>query len=186
MKSHGSGMIRLACRSGSVLPGRSGNVNVNPLRIVVKAGADGSRADRESYSQESATAGGSSQLSSSRLVRCPCHGLHFLRVAESTQRYTHIRRAPCSPAVRERWAHCHPFPTLPLCRAGATRGQAHADARSVPEYPLPVARRAADFPHSGACGRGATRRQRVDGPCLTQVSCGRWCIVWTSLDKRGS
>lgn len=107
MKPHGSGMIRLACRSGSVLHARSGNVNVNPLMIVVKAGADGSRADRESCSQESTTAGGSSQLSSSQLVRCPCHGLHFLHVAESTQQYTHSRCAPCSPAVRV------PLGTLP-------------------------------------------------------------------------
>jgi len=96
LKSHGSGMIRLAYRSGSVLPAKSGNVNVNPLILVVKAGADGSRADRESCAQVSTTAGGSSQLSSSRLVRCSCHGLHLLRVAESTQRYTHIRRALCS------------------------------------------------------------------------------------------
>jgi hypothetical protein len=126
-----------------VLPVRSGNVSVNPLRIVAKAGTDGSRGDRESCSQESTTAGGRSQLSRSRLVRCPCHGLHFLCVAESTQWYARVRRAPCSPAVRERWAHCHPFPTLPLRRAGATPGLAYAAARSVPEYPLPVARRAA-------------------------------------------
>jgi hypothetical protein len=81
-----SGMMRLACRSGSVPPARAGNVNVNPLRIVAKAGVDGSRADRESCSQESTTAGGSSRLSLSRLVRCPCYGLHFLCVAKSTQR----------------------------------------------------------------------------------------------------
>jgi hypothetical protein len=84
-----------------VLPARSGNVNVNPLRIVAKAGADGSRADRESCSQESTTAGGSPQLSRSRLVRCPCHGLHLLCVAKSTQRYARVRR----PASGVRRAH---------------------------------------------------------------------------------
>ena|GEM_PF-1679592 len=122
-------------------PARSGNVNVNPLRIVAKAGVDGSRADRESCSQESTTAGGSSRLSLSRLVRCPCYGLHFLCVAKSTQRYMRVRRAPCSPAVRERWAHCHPLCNPTLCRAGAAHGLAHAAARSVPEYSLPVTRR---------------------------------------------
>jgi hypothetical protein len=178
-----------------VLPVRSGNVSVNPLRIVAKAGTDGSRGDRESCSQESTTAGGRSQLSRSRLVRCPCHGLHFLCVAESTQWYARVRRAPCSPAVRERWAHCHPFPTLPLCRAGATPGLAYAAARSVPEYPLPVARRAAcgvrcavDFPHFGAGAAGhrdgsastarAARRCRAgagasSGPRLTIAAADR-------------
>lgn len=136
------GHDRVSLRARVCAPAGSGNVNVNLLSIVAEANADGSRADRESCSQENTTAGGSSQLSCYRPVQCPCHGLHLLYVAESIQRYARVRSAPCSPVVRERWAHCHPFPTLPLCRAGATRGPAQAAAKSVPEYPLPVAPRA--------------------------------------------
>jgi len=164
-----------------VLPARSGNVNVNPLRIVAKAGADGSRADCESCSQESTTAGGSPQLSRSRLVRCPCHGLHLLCVAKSTQRYARVRRPACSQLcvnARHTATPFQPYPSaMPVRRAGwHTQPQ-----EACPNTPclLQNARRV-------SCGRLlAFRRWRLRGneAAAGQRPVPHAGVVWTRVHR---